>query len=96
MTGGAEMSVEKIEAQFSRSAGVEGHSWVSKILKWTSKWAFTHSNLETPLELLLIELDQPLLASWALEIKPHLLLHILLLQTQQQSLAQLSAVPRQC
>ena len=96
MTGGAEMSVEKMEVQFSQPAGVEVHSWMSKILKWTSKWTFAHSNLEAPLELLLVELDQPLLASWALEIKPHLLLHILLLQTQQQSLAQLSAVPRQC
>ena len=31
MTGGVQLSVEKIEAQFTRSAGVEVHIWVSKI-----------------------------------------------------------------
>ena len=31
MTGGAQLSVEKMEAQFTQSAGVETHIWVSKI-----------------------------------------------------------------
>jgi len=31
MIGGAQMSVEKLEAQFTRSAGVKVHIWMSKI-----------------------------------------------------------------
>ena len=31
MTGGAQLSVEKMEAQFIQPAGVEAHIWVSKI-----------------------------------------------------------------
>ena len=31
MIGGAQLSVEKMEAQFTQPAGVETHIWVSKI-----------------------------------------------------------------
>jgi len=53
MTSRAHMLGKNIEVYLVGAAGVETTFWVTKLGKWVAKMSFSHSDLVTPLELLL-------------------------------------------